>query len=204
VADFNGDGHPDLVWQDPATGTSQVWFMGGTPGTTVIGSAGLSGSSTWRIVGAADLNGDGHPDLIWQDPATGTSQVWYMGGAQGTTFDGAAAISGPNAWRIVGVADFNGDGHPDLIWQDPATGMSQVWLMSGAQGTTRIGAPDLSKGNAWRIAGAADFDGNGRPEIIWQDPVTGMAQVWSMGGTHGTTLIGTATLSGSTSWRIAR
>ena len=73
-------------------------------------------------MGAADFNGDGHPDVIWQDPVTGRSQVWFVNGAQGTTMTGAAGLSGPNAWRIVGVADLDGDGHPDLIWQDPATG----------------------------------------------------------------------------------
>jgi hypothetical protein len=104
----------------------------------------------------------------------------------------------------VGAADFDGDGHPDLIWQDPATGMSQVWLMSGVQGTTRIGAAALSLPNAWRIAGAADFGGDGRPELIWQDPATGMSQVWLMGGTHGTTLIGAVALGGPTGWRIVK
>src|SRR5712692_9659104 len=107
------------------TGT-QVWFLGGAQGTAITGAAGLSGPNAWRIVGVADLNGDGHPDLIWQDPNTGTSQVWFLGGEQGTTTTGAAGLSGPNAWRIVAVADLNGDGHPDAIWQDPATGMSQV------------------------------------------------------------------------------
>jgi hypothetical protein len=155
-------------------------------------------------VAAADFNGDGHPDLVWQDPATGTSQVWFMGGAQGTTIDSTAGLSGPNTWRIAGAADFDGDGHPDLIWQDPASGTSQVWLMSGAQGTTRIGAAALSLPNAWRIAGAADFDGDGRPELIWQDPMTGMSQVWLMGGTHGTTLIGAMALGGATGWRLAK
>jgi hypothetical protein len=144
------------------------------------------------------------PILIWQDPTTGSSQVWFMSGAQGTTFNGAATISGPNAWQIAGVADIDGDGHPDLVWQDPATGMSQVWLMGGAQGTTPIAAAVLSAANAWRIAGAADFDGDGRAEIIWQDPVTGTSQVWLVGGTHGTTFIGAVALGGSTSWRIAK
>jgi FG-GAP-like repeat len=151
VADFNGDGHPDLIWQDPANGMSQVWFLGGAQGTTITGSAYLSGANAWRIVGVADLNGDGHPDVIWQDPATGMSQVWFLGGAQGTTITGAAHLSGPNAWRIVAVADLDGDGHPDAIWQDLATGRSEVWFLGGTQGTTLLGAATLSGPNTWRI-----------------------------------------------------
>lgn len=202
--DFDGDGHMDLVVQDPGSGASQVWFLGGAQGANVVTAANIRQGNSWRIAAVADFNGDGHPDLVWQDPATGSSQLWFMGGAQGTTFSGMAAISGPSPWRIVGAADFNGDGHPDLIWQDPATGNSQVWFMGGAQGTTFLGWAGVSGPNPWRIAVAADFDGDGRPELVWQDPVTGMSQVWLLGGTHGTTLIGSVGLSVTTGWRIAK
>ena len=43
-------GHPDVVWQEPASGRSAVWFLGGTQGTTITGSAALSGNNVWRIV----------------------------------------------------------------------------------------------------------------------------------------------------------
>jgi hypothetical protein len=133
VGDFDGNGVPDLIWQDPVTGMSQAWFMGGAQGIALLGAATLSHLNPWRIAGVADLNGDGHPDLIWQDPVSGMSQAWFMGGAQGTALLGAATLSHVNPWRIAGVADLNGDGHPDLIWQDPVTGMSQAWFMGGAQ-----------------------------------------------------------------------
>lgn len=204
TADFNGDGRPDVIWQDPVTGSSQVWFLSGEVGTTRLGVATLSGPNAWQIAGAADFNGDGHPDLIWQDPATGRSQVWFLSGTQGTTMTGAAGLSGPNGWRIVGAADFNGDGHPDVIWQDPATGRSQVWFLGGAQGTTITGAAGLSGPNAWRIVYVADLDGDGHPDVIWQDPATGTSQVWFLGGVQGTTIMRVASLSGPSTMRIAK
>ena len=198
-------GHPGVVWQDPVTGTSEIWLLGGAQGTAVIGAANLNTTAnSWRIVGMADFDGDGHPDVVWQDPVTGRSQVWFLGGAQGTTRMGAAVLSGVNSWRIAAVADFNGDGHPDLVWQDPVTGQSQVWYMGGAQGTTLIGSAVLHKPNSWRIVGAADFNGDGLPDLVWQDPVTGQSQVWFMGGTQGTTLMGAVVLSKPNAWRIAR
>jgi hypothetical protein len=150
MADFNRDGHPDVVWQDPATGASQIWFLGGSEGTSVLGSANLTGSNPWRIVGNGDFNGDGRPDVLWQELSTGASQVWMMGGAQGATPVAFAGVSGANGWKISKVADFNNDGHPDLLWHDPVSGSGQVWFLSGSQGVTPQSFVPVPA-NAWRV-----------------------------------------------------
>ncbi len=33
-------------------------------------------------------------------------------------------------WKVAGVADFNGDGNPDLLWQQQSTGAVIVWLIT--------------------------------------------------------------------------
>ena len=202
VADFNLDGHPDLVWQDPTTGQSQIWFMGGSQGTTLLGSALLTAANSWRIVAAADFNLDGQPDLVWQDPVSGHAQIWYLGGPQGATLTGAADLTLANAWNIVGASDFNGDGQPDLLWQDPVTGETQVWYLGGSQGNVVIGAAELSGADSWHIVAVADFNLDGHPDVVWQDPVTGESQVWFLTGAQGTTFLGSAVLTGANSWNI--
>jgi hypothetical protein len=62
------------------TGATQVWFMGGANGTSIASATSLTGATTWRINSVGDVNGDASPDVVWQDPATGTSQVWFLGG----------------------------------------------------------------------------------------------------------------------------
>jgi len=62
----------------------------------------LCGPNTWRIESVADFNLDGHPDVVWQDPASGSSQIWFLNGAQGAGLMGASVLSGPNAWRVAG------------------------------------------------------------------------------------------------------
>jgi hypothetical protein len=204
LADFNGDGRPDLVCWDPGSGDVQVWLMGGTQGTTRIGLLPLPEPNSWRLGAVTDLNRDGHPDLVWQDPTSGKTQVWFLGGPNGTTTVETAPIAGINRWRVVAAADFNGDGHPDLVWQDPASGHARIEYLVGPLGVTLLGWAELTAGNTWRIAGAGDFDGDGRPDLIWQDPVHGDLQVWYLGGPRGNVITGATEVLGTVGdWRIA-
>ncbi len=110
--------------------------MGGAQGTTRLGDGWLVPTpvSGWRIAGTADFNGDGKPDLMWQNDTDRSVAVWYMGGAQGNTFlgDSWLAANGPAGWSIAGNADFNDDGKPDLVWQNDATRQVAVWYMGGS------------------------------------------------------------------------
>jgi len=203
VADFNLDGHPDLVWQDPITGESQIWFMGGSQGTTLLGTVLLTSANSWRIVAASDFNLDGHPDLVWQDPVSGHAQIWYLGGPQGASLTGAANLTLTNTWNIVGASDFNGDGQPDILWQDPVSGATQVWYLGGAQGNVVMSAADLTAGSTWRIVAVADFNLDGHPDVAWQDPVSGESQVWYLGGAQGISTLSTSSMGASISLNIA-
>ncbi len=79
-----------------------------------------------------DFNGDGKPDLIWQNQSTGKLYYWLMNGtvyvSSDYLFNGQAVDLN---WKIVGIGDFNGDGKPDLIWQNQSTGKLYYWLMNG-------------------------------------------------------------------------
>jgi hypothetical protein len=55
-----------------------------------------------RIAAAADYNRDGKTDLIFQNPTTGESTAWFLGGVSGVSVTGTAQVSGANQWRIVG------------------------------------------------------------------------------------------------------
>ncbi len=183
--DSNIAGGPDVIWEDPVSGFAQVWYLGGTQGISILSAANLTLSNPWRIVGVADFDGNGTPDVLWQDPVAGSVQIWYMGGAMGNEVMTAATLTGPNPWRIVSVGDFNKDGHPDLLWEDTTTGFAQIWYMGGAQGLTLLNAANLNVSNPWHIVGSGDFNGDGIPDVLWQDPVSGTVQIWYMGGALG-------------------
>lgn len=196
-------GQTEVVWQDPVSGCSQLWFLGGAQGTSLMGAATITTQNTWRIAAIADFNGDGYPDIVWQDPVSGASQIWFMTGPQGTTLLQASTFSGPNPWRIVAAADFNQDGHPDLVWQDPVSGWVQIWYLGGPQGITLLNAANLTLYNPWHIVGSGDFNGDGQPDLLWQDPVGGTVQIWYLTGALGNELLSAAHLTASTSDVVA-
>jgi hypothetical protein len=55
-------------------------------------------------------------------------------------------------WEIAGVADFNNDGNPDILWRNTHTGQNYVWYMNGV---TNIGGAyiDTEPYMEWKIVG---------------------------------------------------
>jgi hypothetical protein len=156
VVDFDGNGHPDLLWQQDGTNEPVVWYMGGTDGSSLLSSKALYAPVPgWRIVGVADLDGNGHPDLLWQQDGTNEPVVWYMGGDDGSSLLSDKVLYGPlPGWRIVGVADLDGEGHPDLLWQQDGTNWPVVWYMGGADGSSLLSSKALyAPVPGWRIVG---------------------------------------------------
>ena len=196
-------GPTEVVWQDPVSGFSQSWLLGGAQGTNLMGAATITTQNTWRIAAIADFNGDGYPDIVWQNSSSGVSQIWFMTGPQGTTLLQASAFSGPNPWRIVAANDFNQDGHPDMVWQDPVSGWAQIWYLGGPQGITLMSAANLTLRNPWSIVGSGDFNGDGHPDLLWQDPVSGTVQIWYLTGALGNQLLSAVNLTASASHVVA-
>jgi hypothetical protein len=144
VADMNNDGVPDLIWQNNATNQVTVNYYGGAGGAVYQGWNWLNiggEPAGWRVVAAADFDGNGTPDLVWQYAPTRQVTVNYYGGAGGATYQGWNWLNeaGVAGWTVVGANDFNGDGVPDLVWQDDATAQVTVNYYGGTGGATYIG-----------------------------------------------------------------
>ncbi|HEY4299308.1 MAG TPA: VCBS repeat-containing protein [Candidatus Didemnitutus sp.] len=74
-----------------------------------------------------------------------------------------------------------------------------IWSMSG---TTNTGSTDLGAVETfWRIAGAGDFDGDGKTDLLWENVETGEHAIWLMSGTSLSSVVPIAPLS--TDWRVA-
>jgi hypothetical protein len=198
--DLDRDTHTDLVWQDQKTGALSAWIMNGTKALRTVavtgvvlptpstGGRGRQRRTAWQLRGVVDLNGDGHNDLLWHHPQGGDLYVSFM---SGTGAVGGAALSPGRfadvAWQLRGVGDFNGDGHADLLWHHQGTGDLFVWFMNR---TAATGAAYLNPSRfadvRWQVARVADFNNDGKPDILWRHEASGDLYVWYMNGTTAT------------------
>ena len=206
TADFNGDGVPDLAWQNPSNGIVQIWFMTGANGTTLLSAANITNSTTtWKVVAAANFNG-GAPDLVLQNPSGGAAEVWYLtvsgNPSQYTVTYTAGAVNNGNGntWNLLAAADFNRDGIPDLVWQNPTGGAIQIWYMNASlQVSTAV---EVTGGTNLTVAATGDFNGDGIPDLVMQNPTTGLLQVWFMTDSTNGTVAGITTVTTSNAWRV--
>jgi len=190
-------GTTDIVWENTATGDRSIWLMDGTAITSFAYVAWVDPS--WHIAAVGDFNGDGQPDLLWENAGAGgvDRAVWFLDGEAPVGFGYLAGI--PAEWRIVGAADFNADGQPDIVWENVNTGARSIWLMNG---TNVASFADLGTvAPAWHIAQIADFDGDGQPDLLWENQTTGDRAIWLMHGTTHTSSIYLAYVDPI--WRIA-
>ncbi|MBL0141425.1 MAG: VCBS repeat-containing protein [Betaproteobacteria bacterium] len=101
----------------------------------------LQRRSSWKVEGVADLNADGQPDLLFRNMASGLGFAWNTQFAAGTL---SLSTSSPSifgidpVWEVVQLADWNGDGKPDLLFRNAATGLVFVWYLDGVT----LGASD--------------------------------------------------------------
>jgi hypothetical protein len=109
--DFNHDSRTDLVVYY-STGRGLEVFLGSLTGALVPAGTYFSNASAGvTAVDAADLNADGHLDLI---ASVGTDLRRLTGNGDGTFADGPVVPVAANA-SDVEVADLTGDGIPDVV-----------------------------------------------------------------------------------------
>src|SRR5262249_1155467 len=146
-----------------SSGLLYVWYMNGATQSSgaYLNPSGVEGS--WKVVGLGDFNGDGKTDLLWWQQTTGILYAWFMNGNARSSGAYLSPSQVPDTnWKVEGIADLNGDGKPDLLWRNTATGELYVWYMSGLAKTGGAYlAPSRVADTNWKIEGVADLNGDG-------------------------------------------
>lgn len=202
MADFDRDGYADLCWQG-VDDRLWIWYMRGIEAVdrTVTEPATLSAGE--RLAGCGDIDGDGAADLLFRDSVTGAVGAWSMDASRRRETH-ALPYKAQLNWDLFAVADIDGDRSNDLLWHDRRNGRLLAWLMNGLERRSAAAlSPKEVDDTQWRPAGAGDFDGDGKADILWRHERTGRLVAWLMDGlSRRTGVLLNPPQAGSLDWRV--
>ncbi|WP_263376057.1 FG-GAP-like repeat-containing protein [Granulicella aggregans] len=179
VADLNGDGSPDVLF-NVGDGNVYVSFNDGKENFSGPKVAVPLQPSRYAFA-LADLNGDGKPDIVTYDDG---AISLYPGNGDGTfssTASSRVVGASQRPYNLPTIADFNGDGLPDVL--DIDTQQSTAILDYGLAGGKLAGAAAVSypsldptaasiytlPASNLSVFAEGDANGDGYPDIIAED-----------------------------------
>jgi uncharacterized membrane protein len=194
TGDFNGDGMTDIAYRRISDGLTELQFLNGT---AAIGGGVIANNpfdNTWDVVGAADFNGDGDSDLVYQHRSDNLVEIQFLNG--NSAIGGGAIINNPfgPSWNVVAIGDFNKDGKADLVWQQQGGGVAEIQFLNGIM---PIGGGMITNnpfGAGWDVVGSGDFNGDGKADLFWEHQGDHLVEVQFL---DGTTAIGGGLIAGN-------
>ncbi|MBL9126308.1 MAG: VCBS repeat-containing protein, partial [Verrucomicrobiales bacterium] len=188
--DVDGDGHLDLVVGDQS-GTPRTFYYRGDGSGGFDAPVEIPGDG--KLLRFLDLDGDRRPDLV--------ATVTRSGGASSGNYLvirtnlGGGSFSAPIETRLVGVprsvfpTQWDGDPLRDLA-VDYGFGTGAAVLLQRSGGRFETGPSTGRQDAGFSLAGVADFDGDGLPDLLMRttSSTNPRLQLWPgrTGGAFGT------------------
>lgn len=172
AGDIDGDGDLDIVGLLAPAGTTISWWE--NPGNGAAGwtrhNLGTSAVEGDRIA-LADINGDGKLDVVLSETnlgSSGNALYWFAQPASATNSNWPRTTIASNAGSLnsMDVADFNGDGKPDVVSGEHRGALAVTIYKNNGNGATWT-AQQVSQGRESHLgARTADLDGDGDTDIV--------------------------------------
>jgi hypothetical protein len=166
ATDVNHDGKLDLAIANTANNKVTIVLGNGNGGFGAANS--FDGGSQLKAIGAADFNGDGHPDIAvtnYSDANTPAFVAILLGDGAGS-FGAPTKFSVPTGPFSIAVADFNGDGRFDVATANVQQNSSNIAVLLG-DGAGNLGAPtNFNTGTTPSAVVARDVNLDGVPDLV--------------------------------------
>jgi len=172
AADFNGDGKLDLAVDSWAENKVLVLFGNGDGTFQTPGVKFGTGERPYQRLRSADLNQDGHPDIVTSNFKENSVSVLLGDGKGNFALAGGKNIPVPQCPCGVAIGDFNGDGHPDIAIchysgqaMDRTKNGISVLFGDGKGGFTLVKGSPFAAGHYPPTLCAGDLNGDGVADI---------------------------------------
>jgi hypothetical protein len=168
VADVNRDRNPDIVIANADEGTVSVLLGNGKGKFHAAAESPFAAGHLPNDIAIADMNGDANPDLVIADHQSPFVTILLGDGKGGFRPAPGSPVdvhSNPHPHGVV-VADFNRDGHPDVVTDSWGTNQIELLLGDG-KGSLRTPGKYFATGRRpYERLRSADFNKDGLPDIV--------------------------------------
>ncbi|HLP37437.1 FG-GAP-like repeat-containing protein [Lacibacter sp.] len=162
VADIDGDGKPDIISKTTILRNTSV------PGNlSFVNSYSLSAANSVSGTAVKDVDGDGKPDIV-----TSTYPAGLVGVFRNISEPGAIDFAAPVSFAAGGgrnilLEDLNNDRKPDLIIPDAVENKFVVMKNSCTKGNISFTGSQIFPGYTHASVSTADFDGDGKSDLVF-------------------------------------
>lgn len=169
VADFDGDGKPDMAASNQLSNTISLFRNTSTPGSISFAAKTEvnAGSSPFGIT-TGDIDEDGKPDIAFVNNGDVTASVIKNISTPGTisfsartNYSLSSSTQGP--YDVV-LSDVDGDGKPDMTVTGPVSLIS-VFKNASTSGNILFNTVFFYSASSPYHAGYGDFDGDGKADL---------------------------------------
>ncbi len=158
VGNFNGDDHQDIVTIS-STNIMSIRLGDGAGNFTAAGTSAVQADS--RQIKVADINNDGHQDVLVANLGSNTVSVRLGDGAG--NLSGSTNVSVGTQPHDLAVGDFNSDGHLDFATAN--YGSNNVTLKMGNSTGTFTNGVTLTAGAQPTNIISGDFNNDGNTDL---------------------------------------